>query len=47
MCTEYKGFLVGRKADVIGHEGAGEVVAVAQPGRVQVDGRAVILPQYP
>ena len=47
MCTEYKGFLAGRKADVIGHEGVGEVVAVAQPGRVQVGDRVVILPQYP
>ena len=47
MCTEYKGFLAGRKADVVGHEGVGEVVAVAQPGRVQVGDRVVILPQYP
>jgi len=47
MCTEYKSFLAGRSSDIIGHEGAGEIVAVAQPGRVQVGERVVILPQYP
>jgi len=47
MCTEYKSFLAGRRSDVIGHEGAGEIVAVAQPGRVQVGERVVVLPQYP
>ena len=31
MCTEYKAFLAGRTSDIIGHEGAGEVVAVALP----------------
>jgi len=29
---------------VIGHEGAGEVVAVAQPGKVEVRDRVVVLP---
>ena len=47
MCTEYKAFLAGRRSDTIGHEGAGEVVAVAQPGRVSVGDRVVVLPQYP
>jgi len=47
MCTEYKGFDAGRASDHIGHEGAGEVVAVEQPGHVRVGDRVVILPQYP
>lgn len=47
MCTEYKAFLAGRKREFIGHEGAGEVVAAAQPGRVKVGDHVVILPQYP
>ncbi|MDI7274728.1 MAG: zinc-binding dehydrogenase [Anaerolineae bacterium] len=47
MCTEYKAFLSGRQRDSIGHEGAGEVVAVAQPGPVKLGDRVVILPQYP
>jgi L-iditol 2-dehydrogenase len=47
MCTEYKAFLADRSSDTIGHEGAGEVVAVAQPGRVNVGDRVVVLPQYP
>jgi threonine dehydrogenase-like Zn-dependent dehydrogenase len=47
MCTEYKNFAGGGKADTIGHEGAGEVVEVAQPGCVKVGDRVVILPQYP
>ena len=36
MCTEYKAFVAGRKAEYLGHEAAGEVVAVAQPGTVAV-----------
>ncbi len=47
MCTEYKAFLAGRRRDSIGHEGAGEVVAVAQPGPVKVGDRVVVMPQYP
>lgn len=47
MCTEYKTFAAGGRADTIGHEGAGEVVEVAQPGHVQVGDRVIILPQYP
>lgn len=46
MCTEYKSFLRGEPSSVLGHEAAGEVVAVAQPGRVQVGDRVVVMPQY-
>jgi threonine dehydrogenase-like Zn-dependent dehydrogenase len=47
MCTEYKMFAAGRQAGLIGHEGAGEVSAVAQPGNVEVGDRVIILPGYP
>ena len=47
MCTEYKMFVAGRRAEYLGHEAAGEVVAVAQPGRVKVGDRVVVQPQYP
>jgi L-iditol 2-dehydrogenase len=47
MCTEYKAFLSGSPRPYPGHEGAGEVVAVAQPGRVKVGDRVVVLPQFP
>jgi len=47
MCTEYKAFLAGQKSEFLGHEAAGEVVAVAQPGRVQVGDRVVVMPFYP
>ena len=47
LCTEYKSYLVGRELQLGGHEGVGEVVAVAQPGQVKVGDRVVILPQYP
>lgn len=47
MCTEYKGFLDGRTSTSLGHEAAGEVVEVAQPGRVNVGGRVVVMPQFP
>ena len=47
LCTEYKSYLVGRELLFGGHEGAGEVVAIAQPGRVKIGDRVVILPQYP
>lgn len=46
MCTEYKRFLSGEPSDVLGHEAAGEVVAIAQPGRVAVGDRVVVMPQY-
>lgn len=47
MCTEYKGFVAGYATTRLGHEAAGEVVAVAQPGRVKVGDRVVVMPQYP
>ena len=47
MCTEYKGWLRGRPSQGLGHEAVGEVVAVAQPSRVEVGDRVVVMPQYP
>ncbi len=46
MCTEYKSFLAGHRAEYLGHEAAGEVVAVAQPGKVKVGDRVVVMPLY-
>lgn len=45
MCTEYKSFLSGGPAANLGHEAAGEVVEVAQPGRVKVGDRVAVMPQ--
>lgn len=47
LCTEYKLYLNGVAARHLGHEAAGEVVAVAQPGRVKVGDRVVVMPRYP
>jgi len=47
MCTEYKAFVRGGPLQFLGHEAAGEVVAVAQPCRVEVGDRVVVMPQYP
>lgn len=47
MCTEYKAFCAGSRCDHLGHEAAGEVVAVAQPGCVAVGDRVVVMPQTP
>lgn len=47
MCTEYKAFLKGDRVEYLGHEAAGEVVEIAQPGRVQVGDRVVVMPQTP
>jgi threonine dehydrogenase-like Zn-dependent dehydrogenase len=44
MCAEYKSFVEGAQNGLMGHEAAGEVVAVAQPGRVQVGDRVVAMP---
>jgi L-iditol 2-dehydrogenase len=44
MCTEYKTFLQGDRVEYLGHEAAGEVVEVAQPGRVGVGDRVVVMP---
>jgi len=46
MCTEYKAFVAGQRSEFLGHEAAGEVVEVAQPGRVQVGDRVVVMPLY-
>lgn len=46
MCTEYKHFLDGTPTQTLGHEAAGEVVAVAQPGRVKVGDRVVAMPLH-
>ncbi|NIM04650.1 MAG: zinc-binding dehydrogenase, partial [Armatimonadetes bacterium] len=46
MCAEYKHFLAGKKLEAVGHEAAGEVVAVAQPGKVKVGDRVVAMPLY-
>ncbi len=47
MCAEYKSFVAGHRSEYLGHEAAGEVVAVAQPGRVKIGDRVVVMPQYP
>ncbi len=47
MCTEYKSWLAGHQGDHLGHEAVGEVVAVAQPGRVKPGDRVIVQPQYP
>jgi len=47
MCAEYKMFADGTRAEYLGHEAAGEVVAIAQPGCVNVGDRVVVMPQYP
>ena len=46
-CTEYKAFAAGVNQDQFGHEAAGEVVEVAQPGKVKVGDRVVVMPQNP
>jgi len=47
MCTEYKAFVAGTERESFGHEAAGEVAAVAQPGPVKVGDRVVVMPQFP
>ena len=47
LCTEYKSFSAGNQASHLGHEAAGEVVEVAQPGLVNVGDRVAVMPQYP
>ena len=47
MCTEYKTVRAGGSSEFLGHEAAGEVVDVAQPGRVKVGDRVVVMPTYP
>jgi threonine dehydrogenase-like Zn-dependent dehydrogenase len=48
MCTEYKAWLrgprsSGERINALGHEGAGEVVEVAQPCGVEVGDRVVVM----
>ncbi|MBN2048109.1 MAG: alcohol dehydrogenase catalytic domain-containing protein, partial [Anaerolineaceae bacterium] len=45
LCTEYKGWISGDEYH--GHEAAGEVVAIAQPGKVKVGDRVVVMPGSP
>lgn len=47
MCTEFKAFREGHQSQCLGHEAAGEVVAVDCSNRVQVGDRVVVQPQYP
>ena len=47
LCTEYKAFAAGTRTDCLGHEAAGEVVEIAQPGRVSVGDRVVAMPGFP
>jgi len=47
MCTEFKSFASGELCDCLGHEAAGEVMEVAQPGRVKVGDRVAVMPQFP
>lgn len=46
MCTEYKYYLAGDMHRPFGHEAAGEVVEVAQPGKLKVGDRVVGMPRY-
>ena len=46
MCTEYKAFVDGQPQAFLGHEAVGEVAEVAQPGRVAVGDRVVVMPLY-
>jgi L-iditol 2-dehydrogenase len=44
MCTEFKMYRDGHATQCMGHEAAGEVVQVAQSGRVKVGDRVVVMP---
>ena len=45
-CTEWHAYRDGAITDSLGHEAAGEVVEIAQPGSVAVGDRVVVMPQY-
>jgi len=47
MCTEFYKYRDGEENLCMGHEAAGEVVEVTQPGKVKVGDRVVVMPQYP
>jgi threonine dehydrogenase-like Zn-dependent dehydrogenase len=46
MCTEVSEYRNGSIGDSLGHEAAGEVVEIAQPGQVAVGDRVVVMPLY-
>lgn len=46
MCTEYKAWLAGTPTQSLGHEAVGEVVEVAQPNKLHVGDRVVVMPLY-
>ena len=46
MCTEYKAYVDGQANAFLGHEAMGEVVDVAQAGRVAPGDRVVVMPSY-
>ena len=46
MCTEYKSYKDGTPNERLGHEAVGEVISIAQPGRVKVGDRVVAMPLY-
>ena len=48
MCTEYKSYVAGEMPPYpLGHEAAGEVVALDESGSLKVGDRVVVMPQYP
>ncbi len=47
MCTEFKAFREGHVTQNLGHEAAGEVVAVDKATQVRVGDRVVVQPQHP
>lgn len=47
LCTEYKAYVAGQRGEFLGHEAAGEVVAIDEPGSVSVGDRVVVMPLYP
>jgi len=47
MCTEFYKYKNNEEKKHLGHEAAGEVVEVAQPGKVKVGDRVVVMPRYP
>lgn len=47
LCTEYRAYAAGKCSDRLGHEAAGEVIEIAQPGRVRVGDRVVVMSHYP
>ncbi len=47
MCAEFKSFADGVDQHYFGHEAAGEVVEIAQPGTVKVGDRVAVMPSTP